>query len=149
VQVRVFKPFSVLLLSVLILTPFSGCREEVSSVDFMQLINLPPDYNNKLVAFDAFYFSGFEIQALAGALSHPAGSSRWMPDQPLIWITGNIPQNVIDQLHTQTDTPSGYTERFGKIRVTGKFEFGGKYGQLDSYLYRLTATDASILDWNP
>jgi hypothetical protein len=33
--------------------------------------------------------------------------------------------------------------------VTGKFEYGGKYGHLDAYKFRLTASTASILAWNP
>jgi hypothetical protein len=141
-----FKVFSLLATASIILS--AGCRG-VPAADFTLLTTHPADYNGKEVTLDAFIFTGFEISALAGGLSHPGGSTRWTPVQPLIWLAGSIPQSVLDALHTQTDTPSGYAEHFGKIRVTGKFEYGGKYGHLDAYKFRLTASTSSILAWNP
>lgn len=37
----------------------------------------------------------------------------------------------------------------GKLTVSGLFETGAKYGQLDSYLYQITITRAEVLEWSP
>jgi hypothetical protein len=127
-----------------------ACAAGTSGVlTLSELTSHPADYNGKIVTFDAFIFTGFEISALSSGLTHPAASDRWTPVQPLIWLSGNIPQTVLDRLYKQSQTPSGYDERYGKIRVTGKFEYGAKYGHLDSYDFRLTATDAAWIDWTP
>jgi hypothetical protein len=117
------------------------------SVTFDQLINQPDIYNNQFVVTDGFYFSGFEIAALAFSLI-PAtyNPDNVTPSQPLIWITGNLGQSVYDNLQQQNNTPSGYPERFGKVRITGQFQYGNKYGHLDAYKYQITVTQAEILE---
>ena len=72
-----------------------------------------------------------------------------MPTGTLIWVKGGITQAVADKLYTQTDTPSGYSEHMGKLKVSGQFETGAKYGHLDSYLYQITITSAEVLEWSP
>jgi hypothetical protein len=64
-------------------------------------------------------------------------------------VQGGISQELKDNLYAQTETPSGYTEYLGKLKVTGKFETGGRYGHLDTYRYKIQITDATLLEWSP
>ena len=147
---KLFGIFSAVAILIIMLPSTPACSARSSGgLSFDELTSHPADYNAKTVTFEAFVFTGFEISALSSGLTHPAASDRWTPIQPLIWLSGNIPQAVLDRLYTQTQTPSGYDEHYGKIRVTGTFEYGGKYGHLDSYNFRLTATDAMWIDWTP
>lgn len=120
------------------------------TVTFDQLIAQPETYNGTFVTLEGFYFSGFEISALASELAPaPYNPENVTPKQPLIWITGNLGQDVYDNLSQQTNTPSGYPEHFGKVQITGQFQYGGKYGHLDAYNYQLTVISAKLLPWSP
>jgi hypothetical protein len=110
-------------------------------------VNNPASYNNQSITVEGYYFSGFEIAALASALAPSTyNPKRVTPVQPLIWIEGNLGQNVYDNLSLQSDTPSGYAERYGKVRVTGVFHYGGKYGHLDAYQFKMTVSAAELLN---
>jgi hypothetical protein len=118
----------------------------VPSVTFNDLISQPASFNNRYVTVDAYYFSGFEISALAAGLVPSAfNPSNVIPAQPLIWVTGDLGQSVYQNLKQQTNTPSGYTEYYGHVRITGVFQYGGHYGHLDAYNYLITVTAAAIL----
>jgi hypothetical protein len=130
-------------------TTFTPTTSPVS-VTFDQLINQPSVYNGKFIIVEGFYFSGFEIAALStGLLTATYNPNNLTPKQPLIWITGNLGKDVYDNLYHQTDTPSGYTENFGKVRVTGTFQYGSKYGHLDAYSYQVNVTSGALLPWSP
>lgn len=136
--------FSLLSLS------FSGCGSSEKTITFSQLISQAEKYNGNTVTFEAFYFSGFEISALSGSLG-PSNDGIWriIPSQPLIWVKGGISQEFHNKLSKQTTTPSGYAERFGKLKVTGTFETGGQYGHLDAYEYQIDITSVELLEWSP
>jgi hypothetical protein len=120
------------------------------SVTFDQLVNQPSVYNGKFITVEGFYFSGFEIAALSTELlTATYNPNNLTPKQPLIWITGNLGQDVYDNLYHQSNTPSGYTENFGKVRITGTFQYGSKYGHLDAYSYQITVTGGVLLPWSP
>jgi hypothetical protein len=144
-----------LVLFILMITLFNlvlnGCGGTVDqSISFSQLISQASKYNGKAVTLEAYYFGGFEISALSEALG-PSSSAVWriVPTGTLIWVRGGITQVVTDKLYTQTDTPSGYSEHMGKLKLSGLFETGAKYGQMDSYLYQITITGAEVLEWSP
>ena len=107
-------------------------------------------YNNTFITVDGFYFSGFEIAALASALA-PAtyNPDNFTPVQPLIWVSGSLGQDVYDNLYEQTDTPSGYPEHYGKVSITGEFMYGDTYGHLNAYNYQITVISARLLSWTP
>lgn len=128
----------------------SGCGSQVEFVDFSHLTSQPDQYHDQTIIMDAFYFSGFEISTLAESLEASGPSNgRLVPAGALIWVAGGISQALYEKLYTQTDTPSGYLERFGKMRIAGKFESGGKYGHLNSYNYQITITSAIPLEGTP
>lgn len=64
-----------------------------------------------------------------------------------MWVEGGIPGEVYDRLYEQR--MMGPTERFGKVKVTGKFEYGGKYGHLGSYDCQIALSQVELLDWSP
>jgi hypothetical protein len=139
----------VLILSILSLV-FSGCGGSANqSITFSELIAQADKYNGKMVTLEAYYFSGFEISAISESVG-PANSGAWriVPTGTLVWVKGGISQELQGKLYAQTATPSGYTERLGKLKITGKFETG-KYGHLDAYLYQITIINAEVLDWSP
>ncbi len=139
----------VLTLSILSIV-VSGCSSVDQSVTFSQLISQADKYNGKTVMLEAFYFSGFEISAISESVG-PASSDVWriVPTGTLVWVAGGISQELQNKLYTQTATPSGYPEHYGKLKVTGIFETGGRYGHLDAYLYQIAITNAELLEWTP
>jgi hypothetical protein len=141
---------AILVLSLLSLAIIAGCNNSPQTLTFTQLIAGADRYNGQTVTLEAFYFSGFEISALAGALG-PASSGPWriVPSGPLIWVASGISQDLQNRLSGQSDAASGYTERFGKLKVSGKFETGGRYGQLDAYYYQIAITSVDLLEWSP
>jgi hypothetical protein len=118
----------------------------VPSVTFNELISQPASFNNRYMTLDAYYFSGFEISALASSLvPSTVNPQNVTPAQPLIWVTGDLGQSVYQNLKQQTNTPSGYTEYYGHVRITGLFQYGDHYGHLDAYNYLITVNTAAIL----
>jgi hypothetical protein len=140
----------ILVLCILSLA-IAGCSSSTEqTITFSQLISQADKYNGKLVTFEAFFFAGFEIQALSGSVG-PSTSGPWriVPTGTLIWVKGGITQEILNQMVSQTVTPSGYTEHIGKLKVTGNFEAGSKYGHLDAYQYQINITSAELLEWSP
>jgi hypothetical protein len=127
-----------------------GCGDSGNSVTFAGIVSNPALYDGNTVTFDAFYFSGFEISALSESIRTPTdGGWRIVPSGTLIWVKQGPPAEVYERLYVETDNPTGYPQRVGKLRVTGKFETGGPYGHLDAYKHQIEITDAELLEWTP
>jgi len=71
------------------------------------------------------------------------------PAGTLIWIKGGLSEEVSQQLSLQPDNPTGYLAHYGKVELIGQLEYGGKYGQLNSYFYQLTVYESRLLNWTP
>ncbi len=127
-------------------TPTPSPTASPTAVTFDQLVTDANKYSGNFVTVEGYFFAGFEISALASALA-PAtyAPENVAPVQPLIWVEGNLGQSVYDGLKQQSNTPSGYPERFGKVRVTGQFQTGEKYGHLNAYNYKLSVISAALL----
>lgn len=119
------------------------------SVSFADVIANPSNYNNKSITIEGYYFSGFEITALSGALLPASQPGNVVPQQPLIWISPGLSTDIASQLYQQQNTPSGYTEYYGKVTLEGYFDYGGSYGHLNAYSYQLELTRAKVLPWSP
>jgi len=129
-----------------------GCSNTAQSVTFSQLISQADKYNGRPMTFEAYYFAGFEILALSesvGPSTYADGRMVPLPIPTLIWVESGISEELFNKLYTQTQTPSGYPEHIGKLKVTGKFETGGKYGHMDAYRYQIEITSAEQLEWSP
>jgi hypothetical protein len=135
----------------LLLAPLAGCCGNTNqSVAFSQLISRADRYNGKTVNLEAFFFSGFEISVIAETVG-PATSGAWriVPTGTLVWVKSGITEKIFDKLYRQTTTPSGYPENIGKLRITGTFETGGKYGHMNAYNYQIAITNAELMEWTP
>ena len=136
--------FLLILLSVTTVCKPSNPRE----VSFGQLTANHASYNGKEIVLEGYYFSGFEIQVIAEGLK-PSGyaEGHLIPEGKMLWINGGIPSDVYNQLNQQS--MMGPLERYWKVRITGKFEYGGQYGHLGGYDSQITPTKVELLQWTP
>lgn len=65
----------------------------------------------------------------------------------MAWIDSGVPVEIYSRLYQQQ--MMGPTERYGKVRVTGKFEYGGKYGHLGGFTYQIVPSQMELLPWSP
>ncbi len=128
---------------------FTGCNQsKAEHVTFDQLFSNPSRYNNREVKIEGFYFHGFEILVLSEKLEYSGFvEGHLVPKGRMIWVSGRIPKEVYDKLDQQQ--VMGPLERFGKVKITGKFEYGGKYGHLGGYSQQITPIETTILPWSP
>jgi hypothetical protein len=121
-----------------------------AEVTFADLVSNPEAYHDKEIIIDGYWFDGFEIVVLAERLKdddYTQGNLK--PAGALIWIQGGLSEEVLGGLYLQPNNPTGYPAHYGKIRLTGTLEYGGQYGHLGAYEYRLTIHDSETLPWNP
>jgi hypothetical protein len=136
---------------VLLITFIGGCSSASNAtVTFDELLAKPEQYNSKTVTVDGIYVNGWEWTVLAGNITFigNSGSKELKAVGNAIWFAGFLPQDVRDHLYQYT-SPGAGPQRYGKVRVTGIFESGGKYGNMDAYRYRITASKVELLDWTP
>lgn len=139
----------VLLLAIIgIAAGCSGAATEVQELTFDQLFANPDKYNGKTITIEGFYFHGFEIIVLGEKLEYSGyAPDHFVPKGRMVWIEGEIPKEVHDQLYQQT--MMGPEERYGKVRLEGKFEYGGQYGHLGAYSSQIVPLEVELLPWSP
>jgi hypothetical protein len=137
-----------------LLLPFVGvavdCRNETRAkeVTFGQLIDSPAQYNGRVIVIDGFFFSGFEVQVLSERLQYSVyAEGHAVPAGKMLWVDGGIPQETYDQLYQQSQM--GPAERYGRLSIKGKFDYGGKYGHLGEYSYQIEPIAVSLIPWSP
>jgi len=122
----------------------------VPEITFGDLTNQPEMHTGQFVNIEGYWFDGFEIAVLAERLE-PSGFAlgNVEPGGIKIWIKGGLPEEISRQLHLQANNPTGYPAHYGKVRLNGKLEWGGKYGHLNSYEFQLQVYDSELLPWEP
>lgn len=130
----------------------AGCNEnqapEVEEVIFNQLFADPDKYNNNEITIEGFYFHGFEVIVLSESLEFSGyAQGHLIPEGKMVWVEGGIPQEVYDKLYQQQ--MMGPLERYGKVRVKGKFEYGAEYGHLGAYSAQIVPSEIEVLPWSP
>ena len=146
---KVIVLFTVTLILMVLFS--SGCGSGTkATVTFEELLAKPEQYNGKTVTVDGFYVNSMEATVLAGSIKFmPSGESKELTTVGnTIWFAGFLPQKVRDKLYAFT-SPGAGQQHYAKVRVTGLFEYGGKYGNLFAYRYRVTASSVELLDWTP
>ena len=139
--------------SLLLIIGFTiGCSEErvneVLDATLEQLFTNPDKYNGKQVIVEGFYFHGFETIVLSERLEYSGyAEGHLVPKGRMVWIEGGIPKEVHDQLYRQT--MMGPEERYGKVRLEGKFEYGGQFGHLGTYGSQIVPLEVELLPWSP
>jgi len=144
--------FVVGLCITLLIMPLAGCsnRGQTSggAVAFEQLVADPAKYNGKDVIVEAFYFHGFETIVLCQGLKYSGlAEGHLVPEGELIWVEGGLPLEVYNKLHQQQ--MMGPAERYGKVRMKGKFHYGGRYGHMGGYRFQITPAEVELLLWSP
>lgn len=127
----------------------AGCTPggiEETTID--ELFSEPGRYHNREVIIEGFYFHGFETIVLSDKLEYSGyAEGHLIPEGRMIWVSGGIPKEVYDKLNQQQTM--GPLERYGKVRVTGKFEYDGQYGHLGAFDKQITPVETQILPWTP
>jgi hypothetical protein len=130
----------------------TGCVQnnvvKSQEVTFEQLFANLEEYDGKHIIIEGFYFGGFEVQVITESLSYSGyAEGHLVPKGQMIWVEGGIPQDIHDSLYIQQMT--GPEERYGKVRVTGKFEYGGKYGHVGGYSSQIVPDEVVLISWSP
>ena len=121
---------------------------EVQDVTFTELFASPDQYNGRDILLEGFYFDGWETTVLSETLEHSgrAEGHLW-PQGQMIWIEGSIPEEVYDQLSQQELI--GPIERYGKLRIGGRFEYGARYGHVGGFTSQIIPSAVELLPWSP
>jgi hypothetical protein len=143
---------------VVFLLPFlvalSACRTtSPGTVTFSRLMDKPESFNGQEITIEGFYFHAFESSIFTAALQPSKDTPEYLvPVEPFIWVEGGLPIDVFDKL-TVENRPNSPPSRYGKVRITGKFQYGGRYGHVGGFSYQITisTTDPKVelLPWEP
>ena len=80
----------------------------------------------------------------------PTGFSEghlW-PRGRMVWIENNlISEEIYDRLYKQDMI--GPLERYGKIRIRGRFEHGERYGHGGGFTAQIVPSEVELLAWSP
>ena len=134
---------------ILLALPFSACGEDMPvELTVEQLMVNAEKYNGDVVVVTGFYFDGWEIMVLCEGLKYSGHAEGHIsPEGPMMWFEGGMPREIYDGLYVQS--MMGPEERYGKVKVTGKFETGSDYGHLGSHHSRITPQEVELLPWSP
>jgi hypothetical protein len=122
-----------------------GCNAGgLAAVTFDQLSSNPGKYSHKEITIEGFYFHGFETIVLCEKLELSGfAPGHLVPKGRMIWVEGGIPKEVEDKLNQQQQMDS--VEIYGKVRMIGKFQYGGKYGHLGGFDEQITPRETAVL----
>lgn len=136
-----------LLLVSLLASSLAACSSPVE-LTVTQLMASPSKYDGEVVTVNGYYFQGWETVLLCEGLKYSGLAEGHLgPDGAIMWVEGGLPLEVYENLYVQSDM--GPEERYGKIRVKGKFETGGQYGHLSAHHSRITPQAVELLPWSP
>jgi len=140
---------TVIGVSLIVFLVTAGCAgSKGQTVTFDDLFGNSGKYNGKSVVIEGFYFSGFEVQVIAESLDYSGyAEGHLAPGGRYVWVGGGIPWEVWSQLYKQKIM--GPEERYGKVRLEGKFEYSGKYGHGGGYSSQIIPSKVEPLPWSP
>jgi len=126
----------------------SNYEQDFQEFSFEKWFSDPNQYNGQEIAIDGYYFKGFEIIVLSEKLSYSGqAEGHLIPAGRMLWIEGEIPSDVYNNLHQQE--MMGPTERYGHVRIKGEFEYGGEYGHLGQHEYQIKPSEVLLLSLTP
>jgi hypothetical protein len=146
---KLYLLLGILAIASLLLT---GCAEHQPDIEeeltVGQLLADPAKYNDRPVTVQGFYFHGFETIVLSENLEYSGyAEGHLVPSGETVWVEGGIPQAVYDELYVQS--MMGPSERYGKVKMKGKFAAGGQYGHVGAYSYQISPVEVELLPWSP
>ena len=122
---------------------------EVGDVTFDELLSDPDRYEGEVISLDGFFFDGFETTVLSEMMEYSgfADGHLW-PKGQMIWIENNpILSEIYGQFFEQTMI--GPTERYGKLRIEGRFDYGARYGHAGGFVAQIVPAEIELLPWSP
>ncbi len=123
--------------------PACNSEDVPTVISFASLSENPESYNGKNITIEGYWFDGFEITVLAERLEPSSfADGNMQPAGIKIWVVGGLSEDVSNRLHLQENNATGYPAHYGKVELTGMLEYGGKYGHLNSYSYRLNISES-------
>ncbi len=130
---------------------FTGCGGDTDhQLTFSELISRADKYNGQSVTLEAFYFTGFEIAVICESVEPSKyDNERLVPHGAMVWVERGVSEEIYNRMYIQNKTPSGYVEHIAKLKITGNFETGGKYGHMNAYQYKINFTAVELLEWAP
>ena len=124
-------------------------QRPTAAVAFEELFSDPGQYSGSEILLDGFYFHGWETTVLSERMEYTgrAAGHLW-PRGRMVWIENNlIMTEVYDQLYQQEMI--GPLERYGKLRIRGRFEHGGRYGHVGGFTAQIVPSEVELLPWSP
>jgi hypothetical protein len=132
---------------ILLILPLAACST-TTELTVEQLMSNPQKYNGDVVTVSGYYFHGWETVLLCEGLKYSGLAEGHIgPDGDTMWVEGGLPLEVYENLYVQSDM--GPEERYGKIKIKGKFETGGQYGHLGAHRSQITPQEVELLTWTP
>ena len=134
-----------------VVVSMSGARpdENFEEVTLAELFANPGQFNGKDIILTGFYFHGAETIVLSERLD-PTGfrEHHLWPRGQMVWIEYDLmPKRIFDGLYKQDMT--GPLERYGKLRIRGRFEHGERYGHGGGFSAQIVPSEVELLTWSP
>ena len=121
---------------------------EVQEVTFEQLFLAPDQYSGKDIVIEGYYYQGWETIVLSEKLVYSGyAPGHLIPDGEMLWIEQGVPKEICDNAYQQQ--MMGPLERYGKVIMTGKFEYGEKYGHVGGFDSQIIPLDVELVPWSP
>lgn len=146
------KRVSLIVILLLLLVGFVlGCRSraaDTQEITFEQLFLAPDRYNGKDIIIEGYYYQGWETIVLSEELVYSGHApGHLIPEGKMLWIENGVPKEIYDGAYQQQ--MMGPLERYAKVRVTGKFEYGSKYGHVGGFDSQIIPSAVELVPWSP
>jgi len=121
---------------------------EVQEVTFEQLFLAPEQYSGKDIVIEGYYYQGWETIVLCEELVYSGKApGHLIPKGKMLWIENGVPREIYDSAYQQQ--MMGPLEHYAKVRIKGKFEYGGKYGHLGGFDSQIIPSEVALVPWSP
>ncbi|MHC4310561.1 MAG: hypothetical protein ACYSSN_11500 [Planctomycetota bacterium] len=121
---------------------------EAKEVTFEQLFSAPEEYGGKDIVIEGYYYQGWETIVLCEELVYSGNApGHLIPKGKMLWIENGVPREIYDSAYQQQ--MMGPLERYARVRIKGKFEYGGKYGHLGGLDSQIIPSEVVLVPWSP
>ena len=128
--------------------PLKLSRGPTAALSVDKLFSAPDQYSGKDILLEGFYFDGWETTVLSERLELTGRvQGHLWPRGRMVWIENNMPTEIYDQLHQQRVV--GPLERYGKLRIRGRFEHGEGFGHGGGFVAQIVPSEVELLPWSP
>ena len=122
-------------------------KNESNELTFSELFLTPGDFKNETITVSGFFIGAFETSVLSEEIDiRGIKSAGVQAAGRRIWVEGGIPQGIRGELYQLGSVHQPVL--FGKVKIRGKFQHGGKYGHLGMYDSQITLLEAKVLPWS-